>query len=95
MFKQVDEEVFNENLREICTKAGDDLYEHCYQAFAALTDEERTKLATGSDGSIHDYLLPKMLLVALGGDRLDNQWSAETIKERLPRLRRILNKRYW
>jgi hypothetical protein len=95
MSNTFDKDVFDRNLREICTKAGEDLYEHCQKAYEALTEEERTKLATGFDGTIHAYLLPKMLLVALGGERIDDQWSAEAIKERLPRLRRILKKRYW
>jgi alkylhydroperoxidase family enzyme len=75
----------------MCANAGQDLAKHLLEQAHKLTSEE---LLIITRGSIQANRGARVLMVALGPQRLENAWSAESTMLDVKRAKRWLKNRY-
>ena len=79
---------FEKSYREICTKAGDDLFRRGVELYGKLTEDERKMLRAGSAG----FRSARIILCAVA-DTVEPEWAAESILQDIKRVKRIRKNR--
>lgn len=83
-----------QQLRKLCDRAGDALYVRCRKVLEELCEDEIRNYSTNSEGEQHLSRLLRTVLLAVGASTLECQFSAETIKPKIPGMKKIIKSRY-
>lgn len=86
----ISRETFDDAALKLTRDFSEDIHKMMIKAFDALTPEEIRRL-----GGDKPYVLARAIGMAVVDRVIQNTFAVQSANEILPRLRRILNKRYW
>lgn len=89
---------FTQNRDAIIASTAESLRKAVDKAYDSLTEDERVSLSQDTilfSDAVGQFpaRLVRALLLAVGGDVIEREWNAETIKPNVTKVKRILNKR--
>lgn len=88
------EEVAAAAIREVCRNAGEDIADYLRAELRKLTDDELHALRGMCIGKSNGfYRVARVMLCALGPERIDQQWQADSTIKDTKRVRRWLRNR--
>lgn len=75
---------------EVCASIGKDLADYTKQQLLKLTSAELNRLRTQPG----HYRAARVLILAVAAERIASQWGAESYKQDLRRVKKIMKNRY-